>query len=62
MIVEASRLDQPSGVYFDYPNVYRITRATFSGNYLLDLELDDPWKEPQGLIGRRSERAQGQEH
>ena len=54
----ANHPDQPSGVYFDYLEVYKVTRATFSSNHLLDVELDDPWDEPQSARARRSERAQ----
>lgn len=41
----AKRPDQPSSVYFDYPEVYRVATAAFSGNHPLDLELDwtIPW-------------------
>ena len=51
----AKHPDQPAGVYFDYLDVYRVARATFSGNHLLDFEPGDPWDEP-GLRGNRSER------
>ena len=52
----AKHPDQPAGVHFDYLDVYRVARATFSGNHLLDLELDDPWEEPQSLRSSRLER------
>ena len=38
----AKHPDQPSGVHFNYLDVYRVARATFSGNHLLDLKLEDP--------------------
>lgn len=38
--------DQPSDVYFDYLDVYKVARATFSEEHILDVELDDPWDEP----------------
>ena len=53
----AKHPDQPSGVYFDYLDVYRVARATFSGNHLLGFELDDAWDEPQSFRPNRSERA-----
>jgi len=31
----AKHPDQPAGVHFDYKDVYKVARATFSGNYLL---------------------------
>ena len=53
----AKHPDQPSGVYFDYLDVYRVVRATFSGNRLLDFELGDAWDKPQSLRANRPERA-----
>jgi hypothetical protein len=50
--------DWPSSLHFDYRDVYKMAKAAFSGNHLLDVELDDPWDEPQSLRRRRSERAQ----
>ena len=52
------RPDQPSSVYFDYPEVYRVATAAFSGNHPLDLVLDDPLDEPQSRKSSRLERAQ----
>ena len=48
--------DQPSGVCFDFRDVYRVAKATFSGNHLLGLELSEPYFESRE--GRRSECAQ----
>ncbi len=45
----AKNPDQPASVYFEYLNVYRVARVTFSGNHLLELELDKPWNEPCSL-------------
>jgi hypothetical protein len=52
----AKHPDQPSTVYFDYLDVYRVARATFSGNHLLDFEPSDSWDEPQGPRTNRLER------
>lgn len=35
----AKHPDHPSSIYFDYLDVYKVVRATFSGNHLLDVEL-----------------------
>ncbi|KAN0118727.1 hypothetical protein V8E52_004838 [Russula decolorans] len=48
---------QPAREHFDYLDVYKVARATFSGDHLLDLDEDDPWEEPQGIKDRHSERA-----
>src|SRR5258708_22729117 len=52
--------DQPSGAHFDYMDVYKVARVTFSGTHLRDRELDDPWYGSQGLQSGRSECAQYQ--
>ena len=52
----AKHPDQPSWVHFDYMDVYRVARATFSGNHLLDRDLSDSWEESQGLRSSRLER------
>lgn len=41
--LRAELLHQPASVYLDYLDIYRVARATFSENHLLDL---DPWDEP----------------
>jgi hypothetical protein len=33
---------RPAREHFDYLDVYRVARATFSGDHLLDLDEDDP--------------------
>jgi hypothetical protein len=40
--------------HFNYLDVYKVARATFSGNHLLDLDKDDQWEEPQGAKDRWS--------
>ena len=37
----AKYLDQPTRVHFDYKDIYKVAKAMFSGNHLLDMELDD---------------------
>ena len=54
----AKHPDQPSGVHFDYLDIYKVARATFSGDHLLDLELDDPWEGSRSLKNGRLERTQ----
>src|SRR5258708_21240721 len=54
----AKHLDQPSGVHFDYKDIYKVAKATFSGNCLLDMELDGLWNKSQGHQSNRSEHAQ----
>lgn len=49
----AKHPDQPAGIHFNYLDVYRMARATFSGNHLLDLEPGDPWDD-SGLRGNCS--------
>ncbi|KAI0273202.1 hypothetical protein BGY98DRAFT_1188997 [Russula aff. rugulosa BPL654] len=56
----AKHPDQPTNVRFNYLDVYKAARATFSGNHLLDVELDDARDKPQGLRDRHAERAQEQ--
>ena len=49
----AKHPDQPSGVYFNYLDVYRVARVTFAGNYLLDFKLGGHlgWTlKPQGQL------------
>jgi hypothetical protein len=43
----ATRPDRPSGVYFDYLEVYSVARAILSDNCLLGEELNDFRDEPQ---------------
>ena len=38
--------DQPSSVNFDYLDVNKVARATFSVNILLDVEIANSWDEP----------------
>jgi hypothetical protein len=54
----AKHPDQPSNVAFDYLDVYKVAKATFSGEDLLDLDWNDSWDEPQGLRANHSEHAQ----
>ena len=51
--------DQPSSVNFDYLDVNKVARATFSGNILLDVEIADSWDEPQNSLAAYIERTQG---
>ena len=51
----AKHLDQPSGVYFNYLDVYRVARVTFTGNHLPDFKLGNTWDEPQSLRANHSE-------
>ena len=53
----AKHPDQNSDEHFNYLDVYKVARATFSGNHLLDLELEDPWDDPESFRGSRSDRA-----
>ncbi len=52
--------DQPSGAHFDYMDIYKVARVTFSGTHLRDRELDNPWYGSQGLQSGHSECAQYQ--
>ena len=64
----AKHPDQPSAIYFDYLDVCRVARATFSGNHLLDLELDETpgtsikvveavvWNAPRSNVSRSATR------
>ena len=53
----AKHPDQNSDEHFNYLDVYKVARATFSGNHLLDLELDDPWDDPPSSRRNHSDRA-----
>ena len=50
--------DQPFDICFDYLDIYKVARATFSGNNLLDSELDEHCDELRSLEGRHLEHAQ----
>ena len=56
----AKHPDQPSGVHFDYKDIYKAAKATFSGNCLLDMELDGLWNGSQGHQSNHLEHAQYQ--
>lgn len=49
---------QPTDVYFDYLEVYKVARLALRANHVLDVELDDSWDEPRSLRGKRSDSAQ----
>jgi len=51
----AKKPDQPAGLHFDVLNIYKVARATFSGDHLLGLELDNPWDEPRSARPSRTE-------
>ena len=53
----AKHPDQPSSAYFNYLDVYRVARVTFTGNHLLDFELGNAWDKPQSFRPDHSERA-----
>ena len=44
--LKAEYPDQPSSVNFDYLDVNKVARATFSVNILLDVEIANSWDEP----------------
>jgi hypothetical protein len=39
----AKHPNQPAGEYFDFRDVYRVAKVTFSGHHLLDSEPEDAW-------------------
>jgi hypothetical protein len=41
----ANKPYRPAREHFDYSDVYKVARATFSDDHLLDLDGDDPWEE-----------------
>ena len=60
MLLIAKHPDQPSSVYFDYLDIYKAARATFSRKHLLDLIMDNSWDKHQGFRSNHSERTREQ--
>ena len=54
----AKNTDQTAGVDFDYQDVFRVARATFSGNHHVDSKMNTLWNDSQSSRTRCLEHNQ----